>query len=465
MILPNKIFVKTYGCQMNFHDSERIQGLFQQQGYALADGIHDADVVLVNTCAVREKPERKLMAELGRLRAVKRANPKMVIGVTGCMAPRDGDIIRSRAPFVDLLVGPRSLSRLPDLVRQVQLQRQPIDSVDLFDDPTPLTPVRRSSAVSAWVDIIYGCSYACTFCAVPTARGAEVSRPPQQILDEIDELVALGYREITLLGQTVNAYGRDLRYRTLDGSAGPRERVDFSWLLGRIDARAPNLRVRFTSPHPQLFTDRLIRSISELPTVCEHVHLPLQSADDRVLRRMNRCYTYARYLSIVDKLRAASPGISITTDLIVGFPGETEAQFQKTLQAVRDVQFDQAFMFAYSPRRHTAAMEFADTIPAEVQNRRLQELIALVNDTAHNRNEQDVGRVFDVLVEGPSEKNPRRLSGRTRTNKLVVFDGSRDLIGQLVPVKTKRAFLWGFDGEVRKLESVKVSPPTSVGGD
>jgi tRNA-2-methylthio-N6-dimethylallyladenosine synthase len=210
---PKRLFLKTYGCQMNFHDSERMSGMFRDLGYQPAEGFGDADVVLINTCSVREKPERKLLAELGHLRRAKKANPRLIIGVTGCMAPRDGDIIRARAPFVDLLVGPRSIHRLPDLVRQVELLRRPLDAVDLLDDPTPLTPVRRSSTVCAWVDVVFGCSYACTFCAVPSARGGERSRPPQVILDEIDELAALGYGEVTLLGQTVNAYGRDVHYR------------------------------------------------------------------------------------------------------------------------------------------------------------------------------------------------------------------------------------------------------------
>lgn len=437
--------MKTYGCQMNFHDSERIAGMFIEQGYELADDPSQADVVLVNTCAVREKPERKLFAELGRYRRLKKLNPDLVVGVTGCMAPRDGDVIRSRAPYVDVLVGPRSLHRLPDLVRQVRLHRLPVEDVGLMEDPTSVTPVRRTSTVCAWVDVMFGCSYKCTFCAVPSARGPERSRPPADILAEVAELAALGYREVTLLGQTVNAYGRDVRYR-FDGSS--RVRQDFAWLLEEIDRRHPHLRVRFTSPHPQLFTARLIDAIARLSTVCEHVHLPLQSGDDEILRRMNRTYTVARFRQMVEQLRLRIPEVSITTDIIVGFPGESETQFEATLRAVEEFRFDGAFMFAYSPRRHTAALQLDGAVPRVVAFTRLQRLIEVVNRQAQRLNEAEVGRTVEVLVEGPAEKSPTRLAGRTRRNKVVVLDGPRELIGKPVEVKLLKAFRWGFEGKV-----------------
>ncbi|MFN3820903.1 MAG: MiaB/RimO family radical SAM methylthiotransferase, partial [bacterium] len=286
-----KVFVKTYGCQMNVHDSERMIGLLMNEGFTPADSPQKAQVILINTCAVREKPERKLMAELGRLKKLKEQAPDLIIGVTGCMAPRDGELIRQKAPFVDLLLGPRSLHRLPELVRIAQRLRQPVEAIDLSDDPTPLTPIRRTSTISAWVDVIFGCSFACTFCAVPSARGPERSRLPEDILAEVAELKSLGYREITLLGQTVNAYGRDWRYRIPSHSRlferlkDTRQRVDFTWLLREID-RVVNgaMRVRFTSPHPTLFSAQLIEAIADLPSLCEHIHLPLQSADDGILK-------------------------------------------------------------------------------------------------------------------------------------------------------------------------------------
>lgn len=460
---------------MNVHDSERMIGLMEADGYEAAESAENADVVVINTCAVREKPERKLLAELGHLKKLKKLNPKMVIGVTGCMAPRDGDVIRAKAPYVDLLIGPRSIAKLPDLVRKIELQRmsQPLgsngrgvdgmdnlDAVDLFDDPTPVTPVKRASTLSAWVDVMFGCSFACAFCAVPSARGAEVSRPPEQILSEIEELDSLGYKEITLLGQTVNAYGRDQHYRIplINRLAGrdaratevleidDRERTDFAWLLKAVDRIAPNLRVRFTSPHPQLFNDRLIETIATTPSVCEHIHFPIQSGDDEVLRRMRRAYNFSQYRRIAEKLREAIPDVAITTDVIVGFPGETDEQFRATIRAFEEIQFDQAFMFIYSPRRHTEAFEFSNLIPKEVATARLMELVELANDMFRKKNEALVGREWEVLVEGVSEKNARKLSGRTRTNKVMVFEGSRDLIGRTVNVRADKGFLWGFEG-------------------
>jgi tRNA-2-methylthio-N6-dimethylallyladenosine synthase len=377
-------------------------------------------------------------------------------------------------------MGPRSIARLPELVHKVELQRKPIDAIDLLDDPTPLTPVRRASTVSAWVDVMFGCDYKCAFCAVPSARGRERSRPPQHVFDEIDELGALGYKEVTLLGQTVNAYGRDWGYRlegsgfrvlgsgsngniipltaqdarrkTQDVKHETQERIDFTWLLEQIDRRAPQLRVRFTSPHPQLFTDRLIRAVADLPSVCEHVHLPLQSGHNDVLRRMKRTYTMEKFRAIAEKLREAVPGIAITTDLIAGFPGETEEQHQATLRVLEEIQFDQAFMFAYSPRRNTEAAAFGDHLPDEVKKRRLAEIIALQNEISRNRNEALVGQTFEVLVEGPSEKDPTKLSGRTRHNKTMVFEGNEDLIGQLVPVRATKGYLWGFEGVMSNVQ-------------
>lgn len=456
-----RIFLQTYGCQMNVHDSERMLGLMQADGYEVATSPEEADVVVINTCAVREKPERKLLAELGNLKKLKKANPKLVIGVSGCMAPRDGELIRQKAPHVDLLLGPRSIGKLPELVRKVELQRMPVDAVDLLDDPTPVTPVRRSSTISAWVDVMFGCSFACTFCAVPSARGAEVSRPPITILSEIDELTQLGFREVTLLGQTVNAYGRDLHYRitSMSGRAGAepcatnlnfadRERTDFAWLLRQIDSRAKDLRVRFTSPHPQLFNDRLIDAIAGLPSVCEHVHLPLQSADDAVLKNMKRAYNYSQFRKIVDKLRDRIPDIAITTDIIVGFPGETDDQFRATINSFQECRFDQAFMFIYSPRRQTEAFDFQDLIPKEVATARMQGLVETANNLFRRKNEALVGNTYEVLVEGVSEKNSRKLTGRTRQNKTMVFEGAKDLIGKLVEVKAEKGFMWGFEGVV-----------------
>lgn len=449
--MSKSFFIQTYGCQMNYHDSERLHGILESIGYREALDSSDADVVIINTCAVREKPERKLFAELGRLRKIKLKRPEMIIGVAGCMAPREEDVLKKSAPYVDILIGPRSLHRLPELLHRIQQKRQGIYALDLEDDPTPITPVSRSNRISAWVNIMFGCNYACSFCAVPSARGKEVSRPPEEILDEIKVLNAQGYKEVTLLGQTVNAYGRDFFYRIKDAdNIDPEERVDFSWLLRQIDSRFPGFRIRFTSPHPQLFSDRLIETIAELSTVCEHVHLPLQSADDEVLHGMRRSYTYSKFQHIVNKLREAVPDIAISTDIIVGFPGETEEKFRKTLAAVKDLKFDQAFMFAYSPRRHTEAFDFEGEIHPEIQNKRLQELIEIANQSFNDINKLQLERTFEVLVEGPSTKNPARMSGRTRGNKTMIFDAPESAIGQLIQVKATESFLWGFKGEMNK---------------
>jgi tRNA-2-methylthio-N6-dimethylallyladenosine synthase len=446
-----RYFIQTFGCQMNVHDSERMAGMLDSLGYEPTPEPAEADVLLMNTCAVRERPEHKLYSELGDLRKLKQKNPNVVIGVAGCMAQREADGIRRRVPEVDILLGPRNLHHLPHLLRETRRRHgegqyaSEADGLDLECDPTPVTPVRRSSPISAYVDIIFGCNFKCTYCAVPSARGREVSRKPLEILDEIRQLSDLGYREITLLGQTVNAYGHDLGERLPNG-----KRADFAWLLEEINNINSKLRVRYTSPHPMYFNDRLIDVIASTPAICEHLHMPLQSGDNDCLRRMKRTYTIEKYRAITDKVRERIPNVAITTDLIVGFCGETEEEFQNTLKAVRDVAFDQAFMFAYSPRKLTESWEWQDDVPAKVKSRRLTELIEVQNGVCCANNEKLRGQTVEVLVEGESHKDVSRLAGRTRNNKLVIFPGALENypIGSLVQVKTVDAALWGFHGEV-----------------
>ncbi len=447
-----RYFIQTFGCQMNVHDSERMAGMLDALGYAPTPDAEDADVILMNTCAVRERPEHKLYSELGVLRKLKASNPDLIIGVAGCMAQREAEGIRSRVPEVDILLGPRNLHHLPHLIRRAQHDGNSADGLDLECDPTPATPVRRSSAVSAYVDIIFGCNFKCTYCAVPSARGKEVSRRPGEILEEVKQLCDLGYREITLLGQTVNAYGHDLE-KLPDGM-----RCDFAWLLERINDINPKLRVRFTSPHPMYFNTRLIEAIAALPAVCEHLHLPLQSGDNDCLRRMKRTYTIEKYRRIIDSVREKIPDVAVTTDTIVGFCGESEAEFQNTLRAFEEIQFDQAYMFAYSPRHSTESWDWADDVPADVKQRRLAELIALQNHIAREKNRKLVGQTYEVLVEGVSDKDPSRLMGRTRTNKLVLFPGDLQNYpaGSLVEAVAHEGFLWGFVGEAT---SVVARPP------
>lgn len=449
-----KYFIRTYGCQMNVHDSERIAGMLETLGYESAPAPDEADVIMLNTCAVRERPEHKLYAELGAIRKFRAEKPNLIIGVAGCMAQRDADSIRASAPDVDIILGPRSIHHLPHLIRSAQRNFKHSDGLDLEADPTPVTPVRRSSSITAYVDIIFGCNFNCTYCAVPSARGREVSRTPQDILDEIRQLNELGYREITLLGQTVNAYGHDLE-RLPDG-----KRIDFAWLLRAINDINPKLRVRFTSPHPMYFNQKLIDTIAELPSVCEHLHMPLQSGDNACLRRMKRTYTIEKFRGIVDRVREKMPDVTVTTDAIVGFCGETEEEFQNTLRAFEEIRFDQAFLFAYSPRHTTAAWEWPDDVPAETKSRRLSELIELQRTISSEKNQQLLGQRFEVLVEGESNRDSSRLQGRSRNNKLVLFPGDLKTYptGSLVEVETREAFLWGFIGETK---TVPAAAPAS----
>ncbi len=453
-----RYWIETFGCQMNVLDSEAMAGLLTKMGYEKAKSPEEADIILINTCTVRQKPDEKVFAYLGEFAKLKQRKPNLILGVTGCMAQREGDIIKARAPYVDLLLGPRSVHRLPELIHIVREQRRFAEYLDLYDDPVPPDLVVRNSDIFAYITVIHGCNKKCTFCAVPTARGPEKSVPPEIVLEQVRQLVDLGYKEIILLGQNVNAYGHDLRRD--EGRGTGDGKIDLAWLLERIDeiAAPAKVRVRFTTNHPNHMTDRLIEAMANLESVCEHIHLPVQSGDNEVLRRMWRGYTVERYLSIVEKLRARIPNIAIATDVIVGFPGETEEQFRNTLKLMEQVQFDQAFMFAFSPRPNTLAATFPDQIPEPVKKRRLRELIALQNEIQQRKNEREVGQVVEVLVEGPSEKNPNKLSGRTRNNKTVVFEGSPELRGKFVYVRTRKAYLWGFEGELVRRDNFETEP-------
>ncbi len=458
-----RYWIQTYGCQMNVHDSERMAGMLEDLGFDATEHAEQADVILLNTCAVRERPEQKLYSDLGRLRTLKAANPNLVIGVAGCMAQREADSIRRRVPEVDILLGPRNLHHLPMLVRSAQ-NGGARDGLGLEVDPTPVTPVRRSSATSAWVDVIFGCNFKCTYCAVPSARGREISRRPSEVLDEIRQLSDLGYREVTLLGQTVNAYGHDL------GKLDDGTRVDFVWLLEQINRINPALRVRFMSPHPMYFSEALVDAIAELPGVCEHLHMPLQSGDNDCLKRMKRTYSVERYRSIIERVRVRMPDVTLTTDAIVGFCGETDAEFENTMDFFREVRFDQAFMFAYSSRHSTEAFDWTDDVPALVKKERLNRLIDLQADISRQKNQALVGRTFEVLVEGPSDKDPLKIAGRTRGNKLMIFPGSsRDFpVGTMVEVEAREGFLWGFLGEAtqttRRMEAPRVLMELQMAG-
>jgi tRNA-2-methylthio-N6-dimethylallyladenosine synthase len=468
---PPAYHILTWGCQMNDEDSEQMSLYLQQMGYRETKRAESADVVLLNTCSVRAKPEEKVWSELGKLKELKRDRPNMIIGVCGCMAQVESKEIRRRAPHVDMVVGTGNIAALPGLIRQVRedgrsvrdaLAEQPkfkrpstiaLTALDLparkgaIVTEVPERRTERAPKLKAHVPIMYGCDKFCTFCIVPYTRGRERSRPTQEILTEIEALAANGTREVTLLGQTVNSYGKNLA----EG------RVPFCDLLARIDAIPGVARVRFTSPYPRDFTDDLIETIGRLESVCEHVHLPLQVADDALLADMHRGYTVAEYQAIVDKLRARVPGIAITTDVMLGYPGETDAQFRSTLRFVEETRFDSAFMFAYSPRPNTKAALRADQVEQHVKLARLSELIALQNGITGEINRSQVGTVFDILVEGASPKDPDRLTGYTRTLKTINFPapaaGTRSaesLVGKIVPVRAVEAHLTGFTGELAR---------------
>jgi tRNA-2-methylthio-N6-dimethylallyladenosine synthase len=414
--------VTTFGCQMNAHDSERIKGLLESLGIGEAVSPEDADVVVFNTCTIREKPDTKLAAYLGQAGARKRENPDLVVAVGGCYAEAQRERIFERYPFVDVAFGPGSIPHLGEwLGAGGEAPRGRFGTHEHFAADLPARRERRSSA---WVQVSMGCNSRCAYCIVPAVRGREQSRRPGEIVAEVTALARDGVRELTLLGQNVNSWGRDL---------APALRTEFGELLRACDAVDGIERIRFTSPHPKDFREPVIAAMAECASVCEHVHLPLQSGSTRVLKAMRRTYSPERYLALVEGLRAAIPDLALGTDLIVGFPGETEADFQQTLEVVEAVRYDSAFTFIYSPRQGTEAAAMPDQVPDDVKHERLERLVDVVQRIAAERNAQRIGRVEEVLVEGPSRTDPTLLRGRTRRNTTVNFAGS-GAPGELVAV-------------------------------
>ncbi len=408
-----RVYVETYGCQMNVADTELILGLLGRDGYVPVEGPEGADVILVNTCAVRDHAERRVIGRVGELKRYKR--PGDVLGVVGCMAQRLGTTLLERTPHVDLVVGPDGYRALPELIAAARTGERTADvAFKAWEHYEDVDPVRPSTGPSAFVTVQRGCDYKCTFCVVPMTRGPERSRTLDDVVREVEGLAAHGVTEVTLLGQTVNSYH--------DG------RFDFADLLRAVGGVAGIRRVRFTSPHPNDFSDRVIEAMAEVPAVCEHVHLPVQSGSSRVLKRMLRRYTREQYLECVARLRRAVPGIALTTDIIVGFPGETEADFAETESLVRAVGFDDAYTFKYSPRDGTAALKIRDHVPDEVAGERLEQLIATVRDGARRKNVGLVGTTHEVLVEKQARRGDL-LQTRTRTNKVALVPGPAEWIG------------------------------------
>ncbi len=422
--VPRTYEVRTYGCQMNVHDSERIAGLLDDAGYAPAAEGTEADVVVFNTCAVRENADNRLYGNLGHIASVKAERPGMQVAVGGCMAQKDRDVIVRRAPWVDVVFGTNNLGSLPVLLERARIaQEAQVEIKEALETFPSDLPTRRDSAYSAWVSISVGCNNTCTFCIVPSLRGKETDRRPGDVLREIRTLVDQGVQEVTLLGQNVNAYGTGWFGEQQPGDLRPHgDRQAFASLLRACGEVEGLERVRFTSPHPKDFTDDVIAAMAETPNVMPQLHMPLQSGSDDVLRRMRRSYRSERFLGILDRVRAAMPHAAITTDIIVGFPGETDEDFEQTLEVVRRARFSAAFTFLYSIRPGTPAATMPDQVPDEVKHARYQRLVDLVNEIAWEENRALVGQRVEVMfADGEGKKDPdtRRMSGRTRDNRLV----------------------------------------------
>jgi tRNA-2-methylthio-N6-dimethylallyladenosine synthase len=431
----NTFHVTTFGCQMNEHDSERMKGMLESLGYAEAPSREDADLILFNTCSIREKADERFVAHLREAAALKRRDPERVIGVGGCWAQSVKDQVFRRFPYVDVAFGPGQVHKLAEFLTSDSITAQGFFEFEGF---TGHLPAKRGRDFQGWVQISAGCNMVCSYCIVPSTRGREVSRPLDELVAEVRGLAADGVREVTLLGQNVNSYGRSARPRT-----------SFAELLHALDGIEGIDRIRYTSPHPSDMKEDVVRAHAELASVCEHVHLPLQAGSSRVLKRMRRTYTRERYLDRVALIRERVPDCAITTDIIVGFPGETEADFEQTLDVAEEVGFDGAFTFIYSPRRGTEAAAFADEfLPHEVSVERMERLVEVIQRRARERAQRFVGRTLDVLVEGSSRTDPSRLRGRTRHNKVVNFAGLATP-GEIVAVEIHSASSQTLQGEER----------------
>lgn len=422
--------ITTFGCQMNKADSERMAGILEALGYRHEEDELTADLVIYNTCSIRDNAEQKVYSYLGRQARRKRHNPRLTLVVAGCVAQQEGESLLRRVPELDLVMGPQHANRLASLLEQVESGQQVVATGEhqILED---VTRPRRESRVTAWVNVIYGCNERCTYCVVPATRGREQSRTPEAIRSEIETLARQGYREITLLGQNIDAYGRDLPGITPSG----RRRHTLTDLLHFIHDVEGIARIRFATSHPRYFTERLIAACAELPKVCEHFHIPFQSGDDQVLRHMARGYTVGRYRRIIRTIRRHMPEAAISADAIVGFPGETEAQFRNTMALVEEIGFDQLNTAAYSPRPHTPAATRADQVPEAVKVERLRRLNTCVERCARRRNQRYAQQVVEVLVEGRNPKDPGQLMGRTRSNRLVFLPAAGHGLGDLVSVR------------------------------
>ena len=435
-----KYYIETWGCQMNEGDSEKLSGMLKSIGYSKTDDLKEAGIIIYNTCCVRENAENKVFGNLGELKHLKKKNPDLIIAVCGCMMQQEGmaDKILSKFPHVNIIFGTHNAYKFPEYLNRVKTEG--VQVKEIFNKETDIiegVPIDRESSVKAFVTIMYGCNNFCTYCIVPYVRGRERSRKSEDIINEIKDLVSKGYKEVTLLGQNVNSYGKGLE-----------EDIDFAKLLRKINEVEGLERVRFMTSHPKDLNKDVIYAIKECGKLCEQIHLPVQSGSNRILKKMNRNYTKESYLELIDLIKKEIPGVSLTTDIIVGFPGETEEDFLDTLDLVNKVQYDSAFTFIYSRRNNTPADMMLNQVPDEDKHHRFDRLVKAVNESVIRKNKEFEGKTVEVLVEGPSKNDESKFMGRTRNGKLVNFAGENIKAGDLVNVKIVRAQPFSLVGEV-----------------
>jgi tRNA-2-methylthio-N6-dimethylallyladenosine synthase len=430
-----KYHIHTFGCQMNVHDSEKIAGIFSESGFNGSEDSKNADVIVLNTCSIREKAEQKFFSELGRLKKVKQHNPDLKIAVAGCIAQQKGKDIFKKYPYVDFIFGPNNIDSVQEWIKNGTRER----STAVHENPeyhAKILPMKRVGQVKAWVSIMYGCNNFCTYCIVPYTRGRERSRSPEDICKEIEALADQGFTEVTLLGQNVNSYGK-----TLEGN------IDFPDLLRKIHAIEKIRRIRFVTSHPRDFSEKLINTMKDLPKVCRHLHLPVQSGSDRVLEAMNRGYTYNEYKKKIELLKESIPDVAITSDIIAGFPGETDEDFERTMTALSEIEYDGIFAFKYSRRPGTKALDLSDHIDEETKSKRLSQILKLQESVTFRKNKTLEVESLEILVESKSGTDPYKMTGRTGTNKIVNFCGDNEDIGKIIQVKILKARMHSLDGE------------------
>jgi len=436
-----RLYLQTYGCQMNLYDSDRIARLMGQEGYVTTESPEEADLLLLNTCSVRDKAEQKVYSLLGRWRELKEKKPGLLIGVGGCVAQQEGAALFRRAPYLDLVFGTQNIHKLPRMVEEAAAFHERPVALAFYREPSYMEDASGEPIVhgaKAYVTIMQGCNKVCSFCIVPYVRGRELSRPSGAIIGEIEALAARGVKEIMLLGQNVNSYGKT--------AAGE---LSFPELLARIDAIDGIERIRFTTSHPEDLSPRLIEAYANLDKLCEHLHLPVQSGSDSVLERMRRGYTREEYLDRIRRLRARRPDVALSTDIIVGFPGETEEEFGHTLEILQEVEYDDIYAFGYSPRPHTAASKmFADDVAGEIKRRRLDEVLRLQAGISRRKNEAWIGRIEEILVDGIAKLGRGQMTGRTRANRIVNFAGAAELFGAIAQVRITGAGANSLTGEL-----------------